>query len=312
MQNPLISVVILNYRRWDALKYTVASVLSQSYAHREIIVVDNGSGDDTADLIRQHFPGVTLLQLDTNAGCAGRNRGIEVAHGECVVTLDNDVFFDSDFELQKIANEFANCPHASCLAFKVLEANTGRLHVRDWCHPRYFKQYSDSDFETIYIPEGACAFRRRDFLALGGYYEPFWIGHEGGDLALRMLNHGQRIFYCPSIRVRHLMSAATRTSWRPYYYYTRNYLWLAVRNLPLFRAIPYLTVKLSMMLLFALRTSNFKAMFRGIRDALLGFKTVWGTRQPLSRVAFRKLADLSSDHPGFFARLRRHRERPLV
>ncbi|MGB7439334.1 MAG: glycosyltransferase, partial [Candidatus Acidiferrum sp.] len=69
MQNPKISVVILNYRRWDALKNTLASVLSQSYTPREIIVVDNGSGDGTPGLLRQHFPGVSLLELDTNAGC---------------------------------------------------------------------------------------------------------------------------------------------------------------------------------------------------------------------------------------------------
>ncbi|MGB7439333.1 MAG: glycosyltransferase, partial [Candidatus Acidiferrum sp.] len=244
--------------------------------------------------------------------CAGRNRGIEDSHGECVVTLDNDVFFDSDFELQKIVNEFANCPHASCLVFKVLEANTGRLHVRDWCHPRSYKEHSDADFETTYIPEGACAFRRRDFLAIGGYYETLWIGHEGGDLALRLLNNGGRIFYRPSIRVRHLMSAATRTSWRPYYFYTRNYLWLALRNYPIARAIPFVTVKLSMMLVFALRTGNVKPMLRGIRDAVVGFRAVWSTRQPLSQATFRKLAHLSSDRPGFFARLGRHRERPLI
>lgn len=312
MQNPLITVVILNYRRWEALKNTVSAVISQSYAPREIIVVDNASGDETPALLQEHFPEVILLQLEGNAGCAGRNRGVEAAHGEWVVTIDNDVFFDSDFELQKIVNEFNTCPRASCLVFKVLEAEGGGLHVRDWCHPRSYKEYSETEFETNYIPEGACAFRRWDFLDVGGYYEPLWIGHEGGDLALRLLDRGYQIYYRPSIRVRHLMSQSTRSSWRPYYFYTRNYLWLAIRNYPIGRALPFLAEKLAMMAYFAWRTGNLRALMRGIRDAALGFRKVWSTRHPLSRTTFQVLASLSRHRPGLWARLQRHREGPQI
>jgi GT2 family glycosyltransferase len=312
MQNFLISVVILNYRRWEALKGTLSTVISQSYSSREVIVVDNGSADGSGDLVRQHFPEVTVVELDGNPGCLGRTRGVEAAHGEFVVTIDNDVYFDSAFELQKIANAFSACPEASCIVFKVLESTTGRLHVRDWCHPRNHAEYSDREFETSFIPEGACAFRRADFLRIGGYYEPLWIGCEGFDLSLRLLNHGSRIFYRPSIRVRHLMSQETRNSWRPYYYYTRNYLWIAMRNYPVVRAVPFLAEKMAMMACFAGRTGNLKAMFRGIRDAALGFRKVWATRDPVSPAVFRLLADLSRERPNLWTRLRRHRERPLI
>jgi GT2 family glycosyltransferase len=312
MKNPLISVVILNYRRWEALKNTLSSAISQSYTSREIIVVDNGSGDATGALVREHFPEVTLVELETNAGCVGRNRGIEAARGEWVVTIDNDVYFDSAFELQKIVSEFGECPEASCIVFKVLDSTTGQLHIRDWCHPRSYSEYSEKEFETSYIPEGACAFRRQDFLQVGGYYEPLWIGHEGFDLSLRLLNRGGRIFYRPSIRVRHLMSQETRNSWRPYYYYTRNYLWVAVRNYPIARVVPFLAEKMAMMAYFACRTGNVSAMIRGVRDAALGFRNVWATRKPVSRATFRLLADVSRERPGLLARLRRHHVRPLI
>jgi GT2 family glycosyltransferase len=312
MQNPLISVVILNYRRWEALNGTLSTVVSQSYSPREVIVVDNGSGDGSADLVRQHFPEVTVMELEGNPGCLGRTCGVETAHGEFVVTIDNDVYFDSAFELQKIANAFSACPEASCIVFKVLESETGLLHVRDWCHPRSYAEYSDREFETSFIPEGACAFRREDFLKIGGYYEPLWIGCEGFDLSLRLLEGGGRIFYQPSIRVRHLLSQETRNSWRPYYYYTRNYLWIALRNYPTMRAVPFLAEKMAMMLCFAGRTGNLKSMFRGVRDAVLGFRKVWATRNPVSSAVFQHLADLSRERPNLWARLRRHRERPLI
>jgi len=96
MENALISVVILNYRRRSNLIRALESVREQSYAPREVIVVDNGSGDDLADFLAREFPEVRLIALPENIGCAGRNRGVAAARGEIVATIDNDVYFVRD------------------------------------------------------------------------------------------------------------------------------------------------------------------------------------------------------------------------
>lgn len=308
----LVSVVILNYRRREALVQALQSVREQSYSNREVVVADNNSGDDLVQFLADHFPEVRLVALTENAGCVGRNRGIHAARGSLVVTIDNDLYFDSPFELQKVVNAFRECPEASCIAFKVLEATTGQLHVRDWCHPCSYADYADSEFETDFIPEGASAFRRDRFLETGGYFEPLWIGHEGWDLALRVLDRGGHIFYRPSIRVRHLISGETRTSWRPYYYYTRNYIWIAARNYTLGRSLRFLTEKMAMMAYFAIRTKNLKAFGRGIRHGLSGLPKVWMTRRALAPSTWTVLRHLGSRRPGLSARLRRHRARPLI
>jgi len=312
MEPTLITVSILTYKRRETLVQALDSVRAQSYMPHEVVVVDNGSEDDLESFLKDNYPEVRLVALKENLAGAGRNRGVEAARGEIVVTIDNDLYFDSPFELQKIVTAFQERPNATCIAFKVLESGTGNLHVRDWCHPRNFAQYGDTEFETYFIPEGACAFRRADFLRIGGYYEPYWLGHEGWDLTLRLLDQGGHIVYCPSIRIRHQISGETRTSWRPYYFYTRNYIWVTARNYGFLDATLFLPEKIAMMAFFAARTGHLAAFARGFRDGLKGLPKVWKTRKPVSASTRKHLNELTGDRPGIFTRLRRHRERPLI
>lgn len=310
MKSALISVVILNYRRRSALIQALKSVRAQSYEPKQVLVVDNGSGDDLPDFLGKEFPEVHLVALQENIGCGGRNRGVEAARGEIVVTIDNDVCFDSPFELQKIRTAFDHSPPVGCIVFKVLSGDTGRVHLRDWCHPRSYWDFSDSEFETCFIPEGACAFRRDDFLKVGGYYEPLWIGHEGWDLALRMIDAGIRIVYHPEVRVQHAMSSETRASGRNFYYYTRNYFWIAFKDYSGWRRWRYLGYHIAMMAFFSMRAGYLGKFIAGMRDGLVGLRTI--ERTQVSRSGWRRLKEITSERPGLLLRLKKHRERPLV
>lgn len=310
MESELISIVVLNYRRREELARTLESVRAQSYSPKEVIVVDNGSLDETPAFVEANFPGIRLLALPENLGCGGRNRGVEAATGDWVVTLDNDVSFDSPFELGKVAAAFRRCPEASCLVFKVLEGDTGRVHLRDWCHPRSYWEYADTEFETSFIAEGASAFRRQDFLRLGGYWEPLSIGCEGWDLALRLLDARLQILYRPEIRVRHSMARETRAAGRNYYSYARNYVWLAFKDYRGARRWKFLAYHLAMMAFFALRERHLAKFLRGVRDGWRGLARL--PRTPISEAGWRRLRAIQSERPGLLLRWRKHRERPLI
>src|ERR687898_2245292 len=86
---PLVTVVIPCYNQAHFLGEAIESVLSQSYEHFEIIVVDDGSTDETSE-VASRYEGVRLIRQE-NRGLAGaRNRGLEEAKGEYVVFLDAD------------------------------------------------------------------------------------------------------------------------------------------------------------------------------------------------------------------------------
>lgn len=313
VEMPLVSVIILNYKRLEAFKLALDSVLQQEYPNREIIVVDNHSEEDIESLVRNRDASIKLIQLPTNRGsCGGRNAGIREARGDILITLDNDVNFSSPFELTKVVNTFKQRPDIHVLAFQVCDAETGELRLREWCHPRSWKKFGQSEFETHFFGEGAVAFRRQVFQTCGLYYEPFFIGCEGYDLALRILNHGFRILYAPRIRVHHLMSPETRRPDRAYYIYTRNYLWITYKDYPLVAGLRFLLPKLAMMLYFAVRERCPGAFLRGLRDGVLGLAEIGSNRSPISKSTIKYLAELEKWRPGLFFRLARHKLKPLL
>lgn len=302
--NPLISVVVLNFRRQAELVRTLESIRVQTYQPREVIVVDNASGDDTPEMLARDFPEVRVLALTENIGCAGRNRGVEAARGEWVVMLDNDVSFDSPLELERVREAIESRPEAALFAFKILNHYSGRLHLRDWCHPRSFLQFADKEFETSYVPEGACAMRRADFQRIGGYFEPLRIGGEGGDLCLRLVDAGCKMFYRPDICVRHSMALETRNLRRPYYFYARNHVWTAFKNCTGWRRWKELTYSLALLSFFSVRSASVGDFLRGLRDGIKGLPEV--PRTPISQQGWQRLRELNSHRPSWFTRLRTH------
>jgi glycosyltransferase involved in cell wall biosynthesis len=86
--NPLVSVVIPAYNAERFLAETLRSVLAQDYDPVEIVVVDDGSTDATAQIARAH--GVRCLRQRNGGQAAARNAGVAAAHGELVAFLDAD------------------------------------------------------------------------------------------------------------------------------------------------------------------------------------------------------------------------------
>ena len=307
--SPLVSVVILNYKRREAFVRGLESVRGQSYANREIIVVDNNSQDGIGEYLAAHAPEARLIELAHNAGAAaGRNAGIAAARGAIVITLDNDVFFESPFEITKTVDTFERRPEVHVLAFQLCDAQTGALRLREWCHPRSWTEFGQTEFETNYFVEGACAIRREVYESAGLYYEPLFFGTEGWDLALRALDKGFRILYEPRVRIRHSMASETRTPDRPYYYYTRNYIWIAYKDYPLLAGVSFLSWKLVMMLYFAIRSRQLRAYLRAIKDAIAGLPHIRQDRTPIRSATVRYLRELERGRPPLWTRLGRHRE----
>src|SRR5512137_890172 len=93
---PLVSAIIVNWNGAEHLRICLPSLLSQSLDSLEIIVVDNASGDDSADVAREFQ--ARWLRLEKNLGLApALNRGAGVALGEFLLFVNNDMRFDRDF-----------------------------------------------------------------------------------------------------------------------------------------------------------------------------------------------------------------------
>jgi glycosyltransferase involved in cell wall biosynthesis len=85
-----VSVVIPTHDRAHLVERAVASVVSQTAAVAEVILVDDGSTDGTAAVVRERFPGVVVDVQPHRGVSAARNRGIERASGDWIALLDSD------------------------------------------------------------------------------------------------------------------------------------------------------------------------------------------------------------------------------
>lgn len=299
---PSVSVVILTYRRVEELLATLATVAAQEWPGLDVVVVNNEE-DDAGNLAAARFPAVRVVEMGGNVGTAARNDGVAAALGEIVITIDNDVHLVGADFIHRVAAFFAGKPGAGCVVFSVLTPE-GELSGRDWCHPRRAGVWSERDFETTHISEGACAFRREAFLAAGGYDREFFIGHEGPDLWARLFKAGVETWYCPSLKVLHFASPAARPGWRAFYYNTRNNVLLAHAHWPFLPMVGYLSTYTTMMLYYALREGGLVPFARGLRDGMTMAKR--RPRAPFDRSQMARLRELWRHKPGLVSKIAKH------
>jgi GT2 family glycosyltransferase len=305
-----VSIAILNYQRRDALRRALEAARAQHRAC-EIIAVDNASTDGSAEMVRDEFPDVHLVALPRNIAAAARNEGVAAAKGDIVFTLDNDVLFTTPVDVDRALAVFERHPAAAVVNFMIVGPD-GRVSRRDWCHPRDVDAWGEREFLTDYVLEGASACRREPFLAAGGYWPPFFIGHEGWDLALRLIDGGHDLVYTPDVRVRHMVDPTVRPSSRIYYTFTRNAIWVALRNHRPAAALASVAKDLGLMGFAAARAGELAAYRRGIVDAIRGAGAALATRRPISRATRRRIRAIRALAPGVLARVRRHVREQLI
>ena len=129
---PKISVLIANYNGRDLLEKCIPSLMQQTYpADRvEIIVVDNGSVDDSTAFLQQNFPAVRIISNANNEGFAkANNQGAELASGDYLALINNDMVAEKDW-LEKLMDTQARTG-AGCVAGVILNWNGTRIDFVD-------------------------------------------------------------------------------------------------------------------------------------------------------------------------------------
>jgi glycosyltransferase involved in cell wall biosynthesis len=130
-ENPAISVIIPTFNRAWCLEETLLSVLDQTFKNFEVIVVDDGSTDGTLALLRK-YPQVRVHRWEITQGVsAARNRGIEMAGGECICFLDSDDRWIKD-KLQVQADWMLSHPESpACYTDEVWIRNGVRVNPKN-------------------------------------------------------------------------------------------------------------------------------------------------------------------------------------
>jgi GT2 family glycosyltransferase len=245
MTSPLVSVIILNYngRRW--LGPCLDALGAQEGAPTcEVLVVDNGSEDDSVPYLNRCFPQVAVVQNGRNLGfAAGNNAGAARARGRWICFLNNDTVPAKDW-LGRLCQPLLDRPEIAVVTSRLVfldepsrvdSAGDGYLRAGGaYKHGHRASAAAHLQSREVFGACGAAFLIRREvFEEVGGFDERFFMVYEDVDLSYRVRLAGYRCWYAADAVVLHAGSGTLgRMSDAAVFFGQRNLEWTWLKNTP--------------------------------------------------------------------------------
>lgn len=205
MEKPLVSIILPTYNRARFLEKAIKSVWTQTYSNMELIVVNDGSTDNTSEILDRLSKGnskITIINNIKNLGIvAALNNGIKVAKGKYIARLDDDDFWDDDKKIEKQVSFLENNKDYVLVGGGVIKIDANNKEVS-----RYLLPEKDEDIRKSILIDNVFAhisvlFSKDAFNKVGGYDQDF-LYVEDWDLWLKLGTIG-KMYNFPEFFVRY-------------------------------------------------------------------------------------------------------------
>jgi GT2 family glycosyltransferase len=246
-KEPLISVVIPNLNGMTYLPDCLSSLHEQTFDQFEVIIVDNGSTDNSLEFIRKNFPRTVIIENTDNLGFAkANNQGIAAAKGKYIAALNNDTKVDRDWLRNLFTAAESSGESVGMWAPKILSLENpdqidsvgGLLLFPDGIARGRGRLETDKGqydgIRDILMPSACSALYSKSMLDEIGYFdEDFFAYCEDTDLALRARRAGWTAASVPdAVIYHHYSGTGGKYSGVKAFLVERNHLWVAWKNFP--------------------------------------------------------------------------------
>jgi GT2 family glycosyltransferase len=293
MNTPRVAIIILNWNNWKDTRECLESVHQISYPHYQVIVVDNGSTDDSVFRIREDAPeGLIFIENEKNLGFAGGNNlALELAREKLdpdyFLLLNNDTVVDPHFleilvdyaqqdeKIGVVGPTVYYYHHPDRIAFQggCINPCTGRVvHHRLDEVDKAQEAPQELDFVS-----GCSLLLKREVLDRVGLLDPdYFLYNEDVDWCLRAKSEGYQVFLVPEAKIWHKVSVSVDNSLIPSYYGTRNQFLLARKHCPsiqrylFFLRFTLARVAASLESLLKGQNRESRVILRGVKDGWTG------------------------------------------
>lgn len=207
MDNPLVSVIIVNYNGKHHLEKCLESLMNVDYEKCEVILVDNNSTDNSVEFVKNVYPSVIIIKLDNNYGFAEPNNiGAKNAKGELLLFLNNDTVANPNFirEMVSVLNQDSKIAICQSLLLKPNGEVESSGDFIDILGRAYMSKEKETKVKEILSARGASMMvRKKMFWELGGFDKNFFASFEDIDLSWRAWIWGYKIVLVPNSIVYH-------------------------------------------------------------------------------------------------------------
>lgn len=200
----MLSVIIPTYNREGLIQFTLNSLLSQLHpgVQLQVLVIDDGSTDNTIDLIKSKYPEVTLLKNAGKGSPAARNTGLAAATGKYITYLDSDDLIGENFFAAKVAYLEQHSDTDACYGSYDFFQSDGSFSKEQILFRHKYKMYTESARHARehlinylggnYLPPNSIVWRRDFLLKIKGHDENLIINQDV-ELFVRSIFRGLRI-----------------------------------------------------------------------------------------------------------------------
>lgn len=203
----MISVVMPVYNEAANIISTLDALYSNTLLPDEVIIADGGSTDNTVQLIKSHFPQVTIVDNPRKNAAAGRNEGIKKAHGDIIAFTDGDCIVDNHW-IENISKAFSE-NEIDGLGGKVLIAPPIN-HIEEYWGNLAWKLIMNFGDDPYIVDRctlndafvtANCAYKRSLLVKVKGFNNWFANNAEDVDLCWRAIKSGARLMYMPDVQI---------------------------------------------------------------------------------------------------------------
>ena len=231
--NPLVSIIILNYNAGELLMNCIKSIIESNYLNYEIILVDNNSTDQSHIKCKKKFEQIKLIENEKNFGyCEGNNIGIRKASGKFITILNPDTIVDKNwlkFLIQAYEDYGEGLYQPKFLSLyekNILQSTGNYIQLFGFGYARD-KGEKDSNkrntIEKIGFASGTCLFTSKSVLDKTGLLDPFiFLYLDDLDLGWRAKQLEIPSFFVPNSIVYHAESYILKWSSKKFYWLERN------------------------------------------------------------------------------------------
>ncbi len=308
---PLLTVAIATFNGRELLEGVLASLARQTIAaDMHLVVIDDGSSDDTVTWLGEHRPDVRLIAHNRNLGVSrSLNEGLGLAEGEFLALLNNDVELEPEC-LELLVEDLREHPEAAASNPKLLEFHRrehldGAGDLYTWwgmANRRGHGELDQGQYDRAEAVFGVCAavavYRRAAVERVGGLDEDFFAYLEDVDWSMRALLAGFQCRYQPRALAYHMGSATLGSGPSEFnlFHMWRNGLWILAKDIPaslLLRHLPQLLIGQLWHLGKAIRERRLRVWARAWIAALRGLPGMLAKRRTIQSgraIAPRELA----------------------
>jgi cellulose synthase/poly-beta-1,6-N-acetylglucosamine synthase-like glycosyltransferase len=213
---PRISVVVCTYNGSRTIRDCLEGLRQLAYANFEVIIVNDGSSDTTAEIVEQYD--FRLISTENRGLSCARNTGLQAARGEIVAYLDDDAYPDPHW-LTYLAATFMRTTHVGVGGPNLAPASDGPVADCIANAPGGPVHVLLSDQEAEHIPGCNMAFRKVALQAIGGFDPQFRIAGDDVDVCWRLQQQGWTLGFSPAAMVWHHRRNSVRTYWKQQFNY---------------------------------------------------------------------------------------------